>query len=91
MNITSHAKQRLQQRALNSKDLNMIIRHGTDTNDGYFLRRTDVQAIEKTLKSYIKRLKKLEGKFVVVEGNDVLTAYHPTKKKERRILRRRVH
>ena len=91
MNITSHAQQRLQQRGLNSEDLDLIVKHGTETTDGYILRRADVHAAEQTLKRLIERLYRLEGKFIVADGNDVITAYHPTKRKKQRILRRIVH
>jgi hypothetical protein len=87
MNITKHAEQRLQQRGLIHSDLDMIIRHGTETKDGYILRRTDVQAIERDLKKLIERFYRLEGKHVVVEREHVITAYHPSKEKERKVLR----
>lgn len=91
MNITPHAQQRFQQRGLKSEDLDLIVKHGTEITDGYFLRRTDVQAVEQSLKRLIERLYKLEGRFVVVEGNDVITTYNPTRKKKQRILRRRIN
>lgn len=91
MNITSHAQQRLKQRGFKPKDLNLIIKHGTETADGYFLRRADVRAVEQDLKRLIERLHKLEGKFVVVDGEDVITAYHPCRKREQRVMRTVAH
>ena len=91
MNITPHALRRLRQRGLYPEDLDLIVEHGTETNDGYFLRRIDVEAVEISQRRIIERLYKLEGKFIVVEGADVISAYHPTRKKKQKILRRRIH
>jgi hypothetical protein len=88
MNITAHAKQRLQQRGLNANDLELIMMHGTETSDGYFLRRANIRVVEQTLKRLIDHLYRLEGKYIVVKGDNVITAYHPSKKKRKRVLRK---
>jgi hypothetical protein len=87
MYISNHAQQRLQQRALNERDLDLIIAHGTETTDGYLLRRKDVAGIERELKALIECLHKLEGIFVVVKGETVVTAYYSRQKKQKAILR----
>jgi len=87
MKISNHARQRLRQRALNEQDLDLILAHGTETTDGYLLRRKDVAGVEKKLKTLIKHLHRLEGKFVVVMGETVVTAYHPGQKKQKVLLR----
>jgi hypothetical protein len=91
MNISTHAQQRLQQRGLFSGDLDLIMMHGIETRDGYFLRKADVHTAEQNLRQLIERLHKLEGKYVVIDGDDVITTYHPTKKKTQRILRKAKH
>ena len=86
MNISTHAQQRLQQRGLHETDLELIVFHGTITRDGYLLRRNDVARIEREVKSLISRLNRLEGKYVVVKGGTIVTAYHPTEKKSKKLL-----
>ena len=87
MKICTHAQQRSQQRGLSASDLNMVLRHGTQTKDGYFLRKSDVKSLEMALRKKIDRLHRLSGKYVVVDGDTVVTTYHPTKKKQKKILR----
>lgn len=87
MNLSLHAQQRLQQRGLNDSDINLILMHGTETSDGYYLRYRDVKEAEKELRKQINQLNRLAGRYVVVDGDTVITAYHPGKKKQKRILR----
>ena len=87
MNLSFHAQQRLQQRGLNGSDIDLIMVHGTETNDGYYLRRRDVKEAEKELRKLINQLNSLVGKYVVVDGDTIITAYHPSKKKQKGLLR----
>ena len=87
MYLSDHAQQRLQQRGLTGSDIDLILAHGTETRDGYFLRRADVEEATKRLQKLIDWIIRLEGKYVVVEGDTVITAYHPSKKKQKRVLR----
>lgn len=87
MKICTHAQQRSQQRGLSASDLNMVLMHGTQTKDGYFLRKSDVKSLEMALRKKIDQLHRLSGKYVVVDGDTVITTYHPTKKKQKKILR----
>ena len=87
MVFSSHAQQRLQQRGLNRSDIDLILAHGTETSDGYYLRRRDVKEAEREFRKLINHLNRLAGKYVVVDGDTVITAYHPGKKKQKRVLR----
>ena len=87
MNLSLHAQQRLQQRGLNGSDIDLILGYGTETSDGYYLRRRDVKEAEKELRKRINQLNRLVGKYVVVDDDTVITAYHPGKKKQKRVLR----
>jgi len=87
MNITQHANLRLRQRGLRKDDLDLILRHGTETDDGYYLRDGDVQRVETELKNQIARLWRLAGRFVVVKGENIVTAYYPCKRKQKALLR----
>lgn len=87
MNLSFHARQRLQQRGLTELDINLILAHGTETRDGYYLRRKDVREAEKALKKLIDQINRLVGNYVVFDGDTIITAYHPGKKTEKRVLR----
>lgn len=89
MNLSFHAQQRLQQRGLSTSDLDLVLMHGTETRDGYYLRRRDVRRAERELRKLINQLNRLSGKYVIVDGDTVITTYHPGKKKQKRILRSR--
>ena len=89
MNITKHAQQRIQQRGLSATDLEIILTHGTETRGGYYLRRKDTERVEVELKKLINQLHRLTGKYVVVEGNTVITAYHPGQRSQKNVLRNR--
>jgi hypothetical protein len=87
MNIPDHAQQRISQRGLTEPDVALIVAYGTETKDGFFLRQQDVRAVEGELKILLSALDRLRGKYVVLSGETVITAYHPTKPKVKRILR----
>ncbi len=87
MHISFHAQQRIQQRGMTESDIDLILAHGTETRDGYFLRDKDVKQAEAVLRKQIEHIHRLAGKFIVVEGETVVTAYHPGMKKQKRILR----
>ena len=86
MNISNHAQQRLQQRGMTGSDIDLILTHGTETRDGYLLRNQDAKRAEADLRKQIERIHRLAGKFIVVEGETLVTAYHPGRKKQKRIL-----
>ena len=86
MNLSSHAQQRLRQRGLTRSDIDLILMHGTETRDGYYLRLRDVEDAENEHRKLVNQLNRLAGKYVVVEADTVITAYHPGKKKQKRVL-----
>jgi len=86
MNICSHAQKRLRQRGLSNTDVNLILLHGTETRDGYFLLNKDVKRAEEELRNQINRLHSLAGKYIVTDGKTLITSYHPTKRKQKRVL-----
>jgi hypothetical protein len=86
MKDSFHATKRIPQRAMNGTDVDLILTHGTETRDGYFLRDQDVKIAERELRKEIDRINQLAGKYVVVKGETIVTAYHPGRKKQKRIL-----
>jgi hypothetical protein len=86
MKLSFHAQKRIPQRGMNGSDIDLILTHGTETRDGYFLRNQDAKNAERELRKQIDRINRLAGKYVVVNGETVVTAYHPGRKKQKRIL-----
>jgi hypothetical protein len=86
MNISDHAQKRLQQRGMSGSDIELILSHGTETNDGYLLRDQDARRAEAELRKQIEHIHRLAGKYIVVKGETLVTAYHPGRKKQKRIL-----
>jgi hypothetical protein len=87
MNLSNHAQKRIPQRGLAESDIDLIVMHGTETRDGFYLRSQDAKVIEEKLRKQIKKINQLSGKYVVVKSDTVVTAYHPGKKKQKKILR----
>jgi hypothetical protein len=86
--LTRHAVMRLSQRGIRPADLEVLHLLGTDVEDGIILLRKDAQAFECEAKKAIARVWRLVGKRSVSDGATVITAYHTTRAKERRLLRR---
>ena len=75
------------QRGIMPKDSDLITLIGTEVDDGYFVREQDYQEVERALKRFWQRLRRVVGKRLVVQDNRVVTAYHASKMHERRLLR----
>ena len=88
MNLSFHAQQRIQQRGMTETDIDLILAHGTETPDGFYLRDKDARGLERELRKRINQINRLAGKYVVIEGDTVVTAYHPSRKKQKRILKK---
>jgi hypothetical protein len=86
-NLTQHAVLRMSQRGVRLDDLELIEWIGTEVEGGHVLREKDFQAFERGLKRCIDRSRRLVGKRVVRDGAIVVTAYHASRRKERRLLR----
>ena len=75
------------QRGLADYDLELIALIGTQVERGYLVRRKDFQALDRELKRLRNRARRLVGKRLVVDGDRLITAYHATLNKQRRLLR----
>jgi hypothetical protein len=89
MRITEHAHTRMQQRALHYHDLNLITEFGTEFVDGLVLRDRDVDLAVLTKKREIDRLEKLRGRALILNGENLITTYSPSKKRMKRFMRQR--
>ena len=88
VHITEHGAQRMSQRGFGSGDVELIVRIGTEVERGYLVREKDFQAFERELKQDLERARRLVGKRLVVERDEiVVTAYHAERCKRRRLLR----
>src|SRR4051812_39288609 len=85
-NLTHHAVVRLSQRGIRSNDMEILDLLGTDVEGGSILLRKDAQAFEREAKRAIARVWQLVGKRSVSDGHTVITAYHTTRAKERRVV-----
>ena len=86
MNISNHAEIRMQQRGMLERDIQLVLDYGTETSDGIFLRRKDIKSAEHNLKKMLQRLNRLAGSYVVLDGENIVTAYRPDAWRAKRIL-----
>jgi len=85
--ITRHASTRLTQRGMRLDDAELIALIGTEVEDGYLVRAKDYQEIESALKKLLERFRRVIGKRLVIANGQIVTAYHASRGRERRLLR----
>ena len=85
--LTRHAIERLAQRGMSASDVELIEMIASEVPDGYLVAPKDRQAVEHDLRKLIERIRRLEGKRIVVAGGRVITAFHATRREERRLMR----
>ena len=89
MKFTTHVMTRAQQRSTTQKDIEFLVANATQVTDGYFLSNKDVDAIVRSHKREIRRCERLRGRFVVVDGETVISIYPANRRKQKRLLRYR--
>jgi hypothetical protein len=87
LHLTAHAALRIAQRGMRPDDLEIIHLIGTEVEGGYLVREKDFQALDRALRRFRDRARRLVGKRIVIEGKELLTAYHAERSKQRRLLR----
>lgn len=85
--LTQHALTRMAQRSISNDDLELIMWLGTEVKDGYLVRGKDCEVVERQLKRLLDRVRRLDGKRVVVTEGRILTTYHACPAKQRHLLR----
>jgi activator of HSP90 ATPase len=85
---SKHAIERLAQRSFLANDVELIVQFGTDVDDGIMVRSKDVQEVERLLSAFRDRIRRLEGKRLVISEGSLVTAYRPGQKKAKRLLMR---
>ena len=87
MEFSSHARKRMQQRAMSLTDVETIVSNGTQVGDGYLLRERDVNKEVARLKSQIRVLERLRNRAVICDRGTVITVYPAAKRKQKQLLR----
>lgn len=85
--LTDHAAVRMAQRSIKNKDADLIALIGTEVNDGYLVTNQDYQKVERGLKKILESCRRVRGKRLVVAHGQIVTAYHASRRDERRLLR----
>jgi len=88
MDLSSHARKRLQQRGMSSADVEAIVAYGTPVRGGYLLRARDVNEAISELKGQISMLERLKDRVVIADTQTVITAYSASKRRQKRLLNR---
>ena len=87
LKATDHARERMAQRSFADGDAELIAMIGTVVSDGYLVRAKDCQAVERKIKRLLQRIRRLRGKRLIVEDGRIVTAYHASRREERRLMR----
>ena len=86
MEFSSHARKRMQQRAMSLTDVETIVSHGTQVRDGYLLRERDVNEQVSRLKSQIRALERLRNRAIICDRGTIITVYPAAKRKQKQLL-----
>ena len=87
--ITDHAEARMRQRGFRNADVAMMVRSATEmADDAYVMTDADVSREITRRKAEIAQLERLRGAKIVLDGDMVVTMYHPRPKARRWELRR---
>ena len=84
--LTNHASVRMAQRGVSIPDAELIMLIGTEVSDGYLVRTQDFQHIEMQLNQLRDRVRRLQGKRLVVREGRIVTAYRTTRRNQRLLL-----
>jgi hypothetical protein len=87
LTVTRHGGVRLAQRGIGLQDAELIVQIGTEVDGGYLVLVKDYQEVERQVKEFLARCRRVVGKRLVVAEGQIVTAYHPAKRYQRRLLR----
>jgi hypothetical protein len=90
LRLSSHAKQRLQQRGVRKRDVGIVMEHGTDTEEAILLTNHDVAEAIAEYRRRIADLERLRGVALVIADDTVVSVYRPDSDRKRRFLDRRI-
>jgi len=78
--ISKHAAKRASQRGFRESDIRFVIENGTETSEGFFLRRKDADLVA-------EQAKRLEGTFVPWTNGCAVSIYRVGGRKRRHLHR----
>ena len=84
---TTHALQRMSQRGLSTRDLDLALLLGREVENGLLVLQKDADAFALWLERLAGRVRRLGGIRVVQDGDTLITAYQSTRRKQRRLIR----
>ncbi len=92
LRFTKHGEMRANQRGFRGCDVELIRRCGTLVADReaevYVLLNKDVEQEISTRKQEIQRLERMRGCKVVIDGDQLITVHHTSRRHEKTLLRR---
>ena len=86
MKLSRHGEIRFSQRGVRPADLDLIIEYASEVDDGLLIMRRDVQRIEADMKKQLDRIQKLEGKYIVIRDDTIVTAFHLRNRQSKTLL-----
>lgn len=84
-----HACVRMAQRGYRPDDLGLLLEAGVEAGDGIYLPKEDARALAAHYRRLAERLEHLAGTYAVIAGDRLVTLYHPSRRREKRVLRGR--
>lgn len=87
LTVTRHAVIRMAQRAIRMQDADLIALVGTKVDDGYLMRERDCEVVAHPIKKVLERIRRVRGKRLVVAEGRIVTAFHASRRQQRRLLR----
>jgi hypothetical protein len=88
LEITRHAEQRMSQRGLVDRDIDLIMLLGTEVGDGFVVLEKDCTQAACALRRLAERIERLPGKRLVAVDGQLVTVYEAHEGKMRRLLQR---
>lgn len=85
--LTNHGTTRIAQRGIQFKDAELIAWIGTEVREGYLVRQRDYQEVEREVKKFLQRVRRLVGKRLVVVDGQIITGYHSSENKSSKLIR----
>jgi hypothetical protein len=85
--MTRHARKRFKQRGFREDELELLMLAGVPVKDGIFVCARSARDLSGRLRRMADRCERLIGSWLVVEGDAVITAYRPGRRKTRSLMR----
>lgn len=89
LSISSHAETRMNQRGFRQSDIDFILSFGDQISpDAIMLTRQAAMKLIEDFKSKIHQIERLTNKKLVIDGGNLITAYHSSKTQQRKDFRK---